>query len=156
MRAVELTQLGANEKALRICEKIKPLNRENATYFNLLGIICRRLDRFDEATMYSSRALQIDKNLISAKMNIANVELQKGDVSRSIKMLEEIVRDAPSYQEAKANLALAYKNIGKVKKALTIYEELNFSGPWSLKAQFNYGITPVSYTHLTLPTNREV
>ena len=30
--------------------------------------------------------------------------------------------ERPSYHEAKANLALAYKNIGKIGKSLDIYE----------------------------------
>jgi Flp pilus assembly protein TadD len=77
MRAIELSQLGAYEEALRICKKIKSLNSKNATYFNVVGIICRRLGRLDEATTHFSRALQIDKNLIAAKLNIANIEFQR-------------------------------------------------------------------------------
>ena len=38
-----------------------------------------------------------------------------------------IVGEQPSYQEAEGNLALAYKNIGKLKKSLNIYRNLEFS-----------------------------
>ena len=80
-------------------------------------------------------------------MNIATIELQKGKIEESIKSLEVVVRENPAYQEAKANLALAYKNIGKVAVALNIYRELDFRAPWSLKAKLNYGITLVSSGH---------
>ena len=65
----------------------------------------------DEAAKNSKKALKIDKSLVAAKMNIANIEFQKGYFKKAIKLLEVIVSEEPSYQEAKANLALAYKNI---------------------------------------------
>ena len=49
-----------------------------------------------------------------------------------------------SYQEAKANLALAYRIYWKIERSLNIYKKLNFHGPWSLKARFNYGITLIT------------
>ena len=60
-------------------------------------------------------------------------------------MLEVIVREEPSYQEAKANLALAYKNIGKIEKSLNIYKNLEYRGSWSSKARFNYGYYTDNY-----------
>ena len=113
-------------------------------YFNVVGIVYRRLGLLDEATTYSKRALQIDKNMVAAKMNIANTELQKGEMDQAIMALNTIVRENPGYNEAKANLALAYKNSGKLAIALNIYGELEFLGPWSLKAKFNYGITLIT------------
>ena len=55
-------------------------------------------------------------------MNIANIEFQKGNFGEAIKLLKVIVSEEPSYHEAKANLALAYKNIGKIEKSLDIYK----------------------------------
>ena len=59
---------------MRICKKIKPANINNANYYNVVGIVCRRLELLDEATWNSKKALQIDKSLVAAKMNIANIE----------------------------------------------------------------------------------
>jgi len=53
-------------------------------------------------------------------MNIANIELQKGNIVSAIKLLEVIVNENDSYQEAKANLALAYRRVGKINRALNI------------------------------------
>ena len=144
LKAIELTKSGFYEEALRLCRSIKSENIKNAIYYNVLGIICRRLDLFDEAVMYSKKAIQIDKSLVSAKMNIANVAFQKGEINKAINLLEGIVIEAPSYQEAKANLALAYKNVGNLDKSIKIYKELRFHGPWSLKAIFNYGTTLIT------------
>ena len=147
LKAIEFTKSGAYKEALKLCKKIEPKNLNNAVYFNVVGIVLRRLEFFDEAMKYSKRALQIDENLVAAKMNIATIELQKGKIEESIKSLEVVVRENPAYQEAKANLALAYKNIGKVAVALNIYRELDFRAPWSFKAKLNYGITLVSSGH---------
>ena len=78
VEVVALAKLGAFEKALKISKKIKSKNIYNAAYYNVVGIICRRLGLLDEALLNSQRAIQIDKSLVAAKMNIANIEIQKG------------------------------------------------------------------------------
>ena len=147
VKAIELAKSGAYKEALRICRKIKPNNIYNAAYFNVVGIVCRRLGLLDEALLNSRRAIQIDKSLVAAKMNIANIELQKGDINQAIKSLELIIAEQPSYHEAKANLALAYRRVGKIERSLRIYKELEFHGSWSLKAKFNYGTTLITNKH---------
>ena len=66
--------------------------------------------------------------MVAAKMNIANIETAKKQFHKAIKLFKEIVSEQPSYQEAKANLALAYKNIGKIEKHLIFIENLEFRG----------------------------
>ena len=108
----------------------------------MLGIVCRRLGLLDEALLNSKRALQLDKGLVAAKMNIANTELQKSNLETAINLLERIISEEPEYHEAKANLALAYKSVGQIARALSVYKKLKFVGSWSQKARFNYS-TPV-------------
>ena len=144
LAVIELAKSGAYEEALSICKKIRSANINNAKYFNVVGIVCRRLGLLDEAVWNSKKALKLDKGLVAAKMNIANIEFQKGSFKKAIKLLRVIVSEEPSYQEAKANLALAYKNIGEIKKSLNIYRNLEYGGSWSSVAKFNYGITNLS------------
>ena len=144
VRVVELAKLGAYEEALEICKKIKKNYSNNATYYNITGILARRLGLLDEAFLNSKRAIQIDKRLYAAKMNIANIELQKGNIYKAIALFEDILTEQPSYQEARANLAAAYKSVGKLEKSLNIYKNLDFHGPPSHKAKFNYGITLIT------------
>ena len=110
----------------------------------MLGIVCRRLGLLDEALLNSKRALQLDKGLVAAKMNIANTELQKSNLETAINLLERIVSEEPEYHEAKANLALAYKSVGQIARALSVYKKLKFVGAWSQKAKFNYSTTLVT------------
>ena len=110
----------------------------------MVGIVLRRLGLLDEAAWNSKKALELDKNLVAAKMNIANVEFQKGDFKKAIKLLRIIVGEQPSYQEAKANLALAYKNIGYIEESINIYKDLEYRGSWAVAARFNYGTTKVT------------
>ena len=124
IRVVELAKLGAYEEALKICREIKEHHSNNANYFNITGILARRLGFLDEAFLNSKKAIQIDKRLFAAKMNIANIESQKGNIYKAIATLEEILTEKPSYQEAKANLAIAYKSVGNLKKSLNIYKTL--------------------------------
>jgi tetratricopeptide (TPR) repeat protein len=138
LEAVELSRSGAYEEALRICRKIKSQNVNNAVYHNVVGILCRRLGLLDEALMNSRRAVKLDEGLVAAKMNIANIELQKNNIETAINLFERIVSEEPAYQEAKANLALAYKSLGEIERSLNVYKKLNFVGSWSQKARFNY------------------
>ena len=144
LKVVELAKSGDYEEALNISRKIESSNKNNALYFNVVGIVSRRLGLLEEARVYSRRALRIDKKLIAARMNIANIELDKGNIMEAIKFLEVIVQEEPFYHEAKANLALAYKNVGETERALNIYRKLKFNEPWAFKARFNYGTTLVS------------
>ncbi|MDC3092603.1 hypothetical protein OA410_01225, partial [Paracoccaceae bacterium] len=143
-KAIELASAGQYEEALTICKKIKSKNIHNAVYFNTVGIIYRRMGLLDDARRHSKRAIQIDQSLVAAKMNLANIELENGNMIQSITLLTEITTEAPHYQEAKANLALALRNIGNVKGSLNTYKKINFQGPWSLKAAFNYSITLIA------------
>ena len=144
LKVVELAKSGDYEEALNISRKIESSNKNNALYFNVVGIVSRRLGLLEEARVYSRRALRIDKKLIAARMNIANIELDKGNIMEAIKFLEVIVQEEPFYHEAKANLALAYKNVGETERALNIYRKLKFNEPWAFKARFNHGTTLVS------------
>ena len=143
-KAIELASVGRYKEALRICKKIKPKNIHNALYFNTVGIIYRRMGLLDDARRHSKRAIQIDQSLVAARMNLANIELENGDISQAITLFTEITTEAPHYQEAKANLALALRNIGNVEGSLKTYKKINFQGPWSLKAAFNYSITLIA------------
>ena len=142
--AIELAKSGKYQESLRICKKIAPFNSNNAVYFNVMGIVCRRLGLFDEAVINSRRALEIDKKLVAAKMNIANIDFDRGNFKKAIGFLEEIIRENPSYHEAMANLALVYKNAGKVRSSLKIHKELKNRGSWNKKARFNYGATLIT------------
>ena len=143
-RVVELAKLGAYKEALETCRKIKKSHSNNATYYNIAGILARRLGLLGEALLNSKKAIQIDKRLYAAKMNIANIESQKGNIYKAIALLEEILTEQPTYHEASANLAIAYKSVGNLKKSLNIYKNIDFHDPWSNKAKFNYGITLVT------------
>ena len=144
IRVVELAKLGAYEEALEICRKIEKDHSNNASYYNIKGILARRLGLLDEAFSNSKKAIEIDKGLVAAKMNIANIEIEKGNIYKAISLFEEILTEQPSYHEARANLAIAYKNVGKLRKSLNIYKNLDFRDPWSHKAKFNYGITLIT------------
>ena len=43
LNIIEFAKSGAYEEALKICKKIKPKNIYNANYYNMVGIVCRRL-----------------------------------------------------------------------------------------------------------------
>ena len=144
VEAIRLSNSGAHKEALKVCRKIKSNNFSNAIYYNVVGIVCRRLGLLDEALLNSKKAIRIDKSLVGARMNIANIEFQNSNINEAISLLEGIISEQPSYQEAKANLALAYKNIGKIKRSLNVYKRLDFSGSWSLRARFNYGTTLIT------------
>ena len=90
MVAIELAKSGAYKEALSICKKIEA-NINNANIL-IWSELCRRLG-LDEASLNSKKALQIDKSLLAAKMNIANIEFQKGDFGEAIKLYDTSERE---------------------------------------------------------------
>ena len=77
LKAINLSKSGNYEKALSLCKRIRKKNEKNPLFFNLLGIIYRRLGEYRKAKTSSLRALQLDSELVQGTLNLALIELDK-------------------------------------------------------------------------------
>ncbi len=149
LRAIKLSKSGNYEKALLLCKRIRKKNEKNPLFFNLLGIIYRRLGEYRKAKTSSLRALQIDSELVQGTLNLALIELDKDNFQEAISLLKDLVEIKPDYYEAFSNLALAYKKSGVPDKAVEIYKKVeSFEKVEKSKAKFNYGCLLISLLDL--------
>ena len=64
---------GDYEGALSYSKEIFQDHANNPLFLNALGIIYRRLNDYHRARGFSTRALRFDRQLVQAKLNIANM-----------------------------------------------------------------------------------
>ena len=76
--------------------------------------------------------------------NLEDIFKTNDDFEKNQKKLSEILKNIEKYQGSLNTSDKIYECYNLYEKALELYEKV-----------YAYGM-PVSYTHLTLPTNREV
>ena len=84
------------------------------------------------------------QRLLARAKKIAN----KGEIEEAQKLYTKILEASPNNQEAKNGLLALEQSKDKLSPPNAEIQ--------SVFALYNNGQIPVSYTHLTLPTNREV
>ncbi|HFB98388.1 MAG TPA: tetratricopeptide repeat protein, partial [Bryobacterales bacterium] len=66
-----------------------------------------------EAEVYIRRALQIRPASVTARYQMASINLALGNLEEARRGLESVVRDAPGFIEAHAQLASVYYRLGR-------------------------------------------
>ncbi len=98
-------------------------NPKDAKAFDLLGRLRFGQTRFGEAKSLFQKALSLDPNLTSAKINLAVVNFQTGNVEQSAALNE--ITDADVTNDAlRLKLATAFVLVGDCQKALLAAEKL--------------------------------
>ena len=83
-------------------------NPNDARGFELLAKLRLAQNRLSEARSLYQKALSLDQNLPSAKINLAVINFQTGNVSQSISILDEISDKDISGEPLRFKLAQAY------------------------------------------------
>lgn len=100
-------------------------NSNDARAFELLAKIRFNQNRLSEARSLFQKALTLDPNLTTAKINLAVVNFQTGNSEQAASILNEISDAEISRDEIRLNLARAFSLVGDYQKALTTVEKLN-------------------------------
>ena len=61
------------------CKKILSINKNDADTINLMGTIYEKKGFYDQAKKHFLRALELNKNFVLAKINIATLYQLEGD-----------------------------------------------------------------------------
>ena len=105
-----------------IHKKILSINSNDADAINLMGTIYEKQGFYEKAKEHFLRALQLDRNLFFAKMNIATLHQLEGHIDKANKIYSELSKEYPENVEIlyrKSGFALQLENF---KEAWTCYE----------------------------------
>ena len=98
-------QQGNDLQAEESIKKALRLDPINGLYFELLGDIAFRTQRYGVATNAFKSALRLQSNLLSAYLKLALVYEKSHENERAIASLEEVINQEPQYVEALYHLA---------------------------------------------------
>lgn len=102
--AAALFQLGEYGRAATLLEALEAALGQQRDYLSLYGATCRRLGLLQRADHLLARALQLDPGALDIRNNYANLLIDLGRLAEAQTILEQLLREKPDYQDARANL----------------------------------------------------
>jgi tetratricopeptide (TPR) repeat protein len=106
-------------------EKLDPNNPETA---NLLGIVASKKKDYPEAISQFNRALTENPKFYTAKFNLVDVLLLKGDYDQARTMLTDLSQIDPKSEIVQFKFALSYVLDGKTDDAMSFIDTMDFPG----------------------------
>ena len=126
-RAFAEGRYGDAEQLAKALLSLYPLN---GTVLNLMGTILDRLERYQEASVYYSKAITLNSQDMVAQYNLANTVKRLGDTSQCEKLLRNVLAVVPEFCDARQNLAVCCAERGCLDEAIALYEQVVQSEPW--------------------------
>lgn len=99
-------------------------NPKDAVGFSLLAKLRLKQDRPNEARSLSQKALMLDPNLLSAKLNLALVSIQLGEIEQAQLLLNGISENEITSNTIRLNLSQTFALAGDCAKALITVDKL--------------------------------
>ncbi|MDQ3181479.1 MAG: tetratricopeptide repeat protein [Acidobacteriota bacterium] len=99
-------------------------NPNDAKGFSLLAKMRLKQNRLNEAKSLANKALMLAPNLLSAKMNLALINFQLGEVEQARIVLGGVSESEISDNSIRLNLAQTFALVGDCAKALSAAEKL--------------------------------
>lgn len=97
---------GQAAKAVSLAEKLAKDQPANAEFFNLLGVTKRQAGKTAEAKIAFEQALKVDVNLVSAKLNLARMEIADKAYDAAAARLGAILKTDDKNAEATFEMAV--------------------------------------------------
>ncbi len=103
-----LLSTGDREGARKAFEQEQSSNPGDFESNLYLGVILKEEQRLDEAERYFTRALQLRPGDPGVRFQLATVHLGRGENDAALALLEPLVKEAPTFTEARVSLATVY------------------------------------------------
>ncbi|MDC8829750.1 tetratricopeptide repeat protein [Alteromonas gilva] len=122
--AVMLTRIGESKKALDIVNHMLDKAQNEAAWYNFKGALHLMLKQQEEAYTALSKALSLDESLLTARLNLAWLQYEKGEVNEALGEVVSLIAQYPSKLSIKQLYAGMLLSAGKFAEAKTEYEAL--------------------------------
>jgi GT2 family glycosyltransferase/MoaA/NifB/PqqE/SkfB family radical SAM enzyme/Flp pilus assembly protein TadD len=126
--AVQANAMQRYEEAAELWHQIIRLRPEvPEPYFNLVSIYLN-LGKFQEASIYSKKAMELDPEGQEAMLNYSVAEFTLGNIRNAISGLERLLSKIPEYPLAMGLLSVAYTLDGEREKAQRLIARIKKAG----------------------------
>ncbi|NVK54252.1 MAG: tetratricopeptide repeat protein [Alteromonadaceae bacterium] len=122
--AVMLTRTGESEKALEIVDYMLDKAQNEAAWYNFKGALHLMLKQQDEAYSALSKALSLDESLLTARLNLAWLQYEQGEIEEALTEVVSLIAQYPSKLSIKQLYAGMLLSAGRFVEARTEYEAL--------------------------------
>jgi predicted Zn finger-like uncharacterized protein len=120
-------------------ERAVGIDPTRAIYHLYVGWVASELGRQTDARQAFDRAIELDKGLADAYWQRGRLQLKQGAAKDAIVDLERARQLKPSRFDAIADLAVAYADVGRMSKALDLWEEAIAKDADNATWHFRYG-----------------
>ncbi|MEO5372838.1 MAG: tetratricopeptide repeat-containing glycosyltransferase family protein [Alphaproteobacteria bacterium] len=138
--ALARAQAGETDEALSLLHEALASVPANAALHSALGDIHRDLGAMDEAFRYYERALILDPDDISIRLNYASGLKARGEYIRAANMQIVLAEAVPDYLPAHVNLGNTWVDLGRLDEAVACFERAIALEPEHPKANFHKGL----------------
>lgn len=118
-----LMDAGELPDAIDTIEHLVRLDPESSWSHNYAGLVHFKGDNADVARGHFRRALDLQPELVEARVNLAVLEWECEDFGAALRELGEASRVDPSNRDLVCNISLIYTQIGQWEAAVTVLED---------------------------------
>lgn len=134
---VALYTQGDFERALSISKLLCTRFPKSAVLLNLCGAVYAALLEYDLAVESYAKAIKLDPSFADYHANMANVQLDSGDVDGAIKSYRKSIQIDPNYAEAYSDLGLALQIKGEWQESIACFNHALAINPNFAEAHSN-------------------
>ncbi|NTW99683.1 MAG: PEP-CTERM system TPR-repeat protein PrsT, partial [Geobacteraceae bacterium] len=142
--------LGKPDLAIRSAEQYLLEKPDSADALEVIGSAYRIKKMPQEAETFFQRALQIEPDKLTTKLELASVHAGLGNTDKAKALLEEIVRSAPTNIRAIYLLAAIETSLGRKVEALALYKKLGEINPADPVAPYKAGLLHFEMEHFAI------
>lgn len=128
--AVALYATGDLTKALEQYLEEQKYNAEDPVLYNNIGNIYRDQSKFENAVTSYKKAIELNKQLTNAYINLANLYIYSMDkLEDGIKVYKDAIKESPESIEIYLLLANTYEQAGEAKNAKEVFTQVLAKDP---------------------------
>jgi tetratricopeptide (TPR) repeat protein len=125
--ARDLTE-GKIDEATKDAQQADKLDPNSPETANLLGIIASKKKDYPEAISQFNRAITENPKFYTAKFNLVDVLMMKGDYDQARSILSDLSQIDPKSEVVQFKLALSYVLANQTDQAMSFIDTMNFPG----------------------------
>jgi len=131
--AVILEKQNKLEDGIRLINKAIKHDSKQAKYYNLLGLLHKKLLHYSEAISALESALAIQPNYIKAIHNLGTIYREEGRIKEAINCFNFVLNNSPDQVETWEAIGSLYQSTEDFDRAIVAYQKLLALEPDNLK-----------------------